>query len=112
MDRERLEDSDSDSDSDSDPGHRPTAGCRKSSCAWAGGVCVRDDLAGVLGPGQRVGSCVPAVRVGPDRGLAGLHAVRLALAVTGIGAGMLLVAAGVRIVRRAMRRGAAAEPAP
>jgi len=38
--------------------------------------------------------------------------VRVALAVTGIGAGMLLVAAGVRIVRRAMRRGAAVEPAP
>jgi len=40
--------------------------------------------------------------------------VRLAPAVTGIGIGigMLLVAAGVRIVRRAMRRGAAAEPAP
>ena len=77
-------------------------------------------LPGVLGPGQRVGSCVPAVRVGPDRGLAGLHAVRLAPAVTGIGigigigigAGMLLVAAGIRIVRRAMRRGASPEPAP
>jgi len=47
-----------------------------------------------------------------------LHAVRRALAVIGIGigigigAGILLVAAGIRIVRRAMRRGAAAEPAP
>jgi len=44
--------------------------------------------------------------------------VRLAPAGTGIGigigigAGMLLVAAGIRIVRRAMRRGAAAETAP
>jgi hypothetical protein len=32
---------------------------------------------------------------------------RVALAVTGIGAGVLLAAAGVRIVRRALRRGPA-----